>query len=352
MAFAQDSWIQCGYNAGAVSPAIDYGPYSSDQWARLFRTLHTSDQQASQGVVRGFEDELEVYNTGTTVYVKPGAGMCNGHPLIGIGAPDWAVGVTAPSVGHTRCDYVVMLENNTAGVYAPGAATMQTPNSADYGGIANQVPEFSCRLAVIKGAEDAACPPAIFSQTGGLYMVPLASIEWDAAQAIDTVTDLRHYIHEFSQVAFVQSIGGILSGGAAVVRADYGGWPLVDASTTILFGNWRIPPEMVPNSDVIVTPVVNSAAVGNLENGSGIYYGPVGGNYNASSDTNVATSAIGVINRIYEVNAITLNAGPAAPGDYLSLIFQRLGGDGNDTIEGTVYFMGWKVTYTAAIPWD
>ena len=353
MAFLQDSVVQSGCNAGAVADDIDYGPYTSDQWTRLFETLFASDQAATQGIVRGFLDELEVTGAGATITVKQGAGLCNGHFLIGEGAPNWSLAMTPPTAGHTRCDYVVMLENNTAGVYAPGVATMECPGTADYGGVANQVPEYSCRLAVVKGAEDAACPPGSLSQTTNLWMTPLASVEWNVTQTIETVTDLRRYIHEFEQTVFIQAVYESDAGGAYVHRVDGRGWPLADNQRYLVSGNWQIPPEYVPRSTLTVTAVVNADATGNMVSTNHIDYGAVGEAYNNHTDVATDTvDAIGFVDLIYEVNAVVLDNGPIAIGDYLSIWLQRDGLSGSDTISGTVYFMGWLITYTAAIPWS
>jgi len=350
MAFILDSKIQEGFNAGAVAADIDYGPYSGDQWARMFRILHTSDQENDQGVVRGYEDELEVSHIGTTVYVDEGAGLCNGHFMVGVGTPIWSVAVTPPTAGHTRCDYVVMLENNTAGVYAPGAATMQTPNSADYGGVANQVPEFACRLAIIKGAEDAACPPAIFSQTTALFMIPLAKIEWDVAQAIDTLTDMRHYIHEYDVDILVPAVNGYNSSDDTWLGSGFWlSFLMPDAKDCNLYGHWRVPPEYVRG--LTIDTVVTSNDTGNLWARLQTKYGALGEN-TATHNADIVAAAVAV--PLANVWQEILQTTPADVniGDYFSWLYTRYGSNVNDTIDADHYPIGWRVQYTAAIPWD
>lgn len=351
MAFKQDSKIQHGCNSGAVADDIDYGPYTSDQWARLYQVLFTNDQQATQGVLRSYADEFEVSGAGVNISVKPGAGLCNGHFLIGEGAPDWTVVMTPPTAGHTRCDYVVMLENNTAGVYAPGVATMECPGSVDYGGIADQVPEYSCRLAVIKGAEDAACPPGSLSQTTALWMTPLASVEWNVTQTIDTVTDLRHYLHEYQVDELIPAVQGYDNTlGANMYLTPSGGWNCTLDNDVYIWGMYKVPPRFV--RDLQIEAVVHrSAAGGNWWLQNDASYGAVGQSY-ATHTATFAAQAVAVAGAAVHQEVAAMSLTDAEIGDYVDLMFWRWGSNVGDTNAASMIFWGWKVTYTAAIPWS
>jgi len=351
VAFLQSSVIQNGCNAGAVADDIDYGPYTSDQWARLYETFLVGDQSATQGVFRGFANEFLVSGAGVAVTVKTGAGLCNGHFIVGSGAPAWTVNVTPPTLAHTRCDYVVMLENNTAGVYAPGVATMECPGTADYGGIANQVPEYSCRLAVIKGAEDAACPPAAISQTAALWMTPLASIEWNVAQTIDTVTDMRHYVHEYSTRIWVPATSGYdLTGGASIFRTGGGGYGLPVAVHSLVYGDLQIPDDYVRDLGAVAVVFASCSAFDvYLQNTA--FYAATGEAYLTHTDTTgYGAIAIGAVNTYQEVRALTLP--DQSRYDHIIFRLNRDATDVLDTCAGTLYIRGWIVTYTAALSWS
>jgi len=348
MAYKLDSKIQHGCNAGAIADDIDYGPYTSDQWARLYKILFTGDQEATQGVVRGFEDELEVSGAGVAVTVKQGAGICNGHFLVGIGAPDWTVAVVPPTAGHTRCDYVVMLENNTAGIYAPGVATMECPGTADYGGIADQVPEYACRLAVIKGAEDAACPPGSLSQTTNLWMTPLASIEWNDTQTIETVTDLRHYIHEYDVDILVSAINSNASGNPVPTWYWYA-TPMGDGVDTKYNTHWELPTNYVRG--LTISCIVQSDGTGNAYLNTYLRYGGIGESLSMNNQ-DAAAAAINIpIATVLQEILVTVIANPDI-GDYFGLMLERDGANVLDTLGNYLFLIGWRIQYVAADPWN
>ncbi len=347
MAFLQDSQPQHGCNPNPVADDIDYGPWTADQWARFYETMFTSDQAATQGVARGFLNEFLVSGAGVAVTVQSGAGLCNGHFIIGEGAPAWTVDVVPPAAAHTRCDYVVMLENNTAGVYAPGVATMECPGTADYGGIADQVPEYSCRLAVIKGAEDAACPPGSLSQTVGLWMTPLASIEWNVTQTIETVTDLRYYTHEYSVDELIPVVNGYnATDGTWLTPTAFFPFDLLDAKICLVNGVWRVPADFARG--LIIGPVMVSAGVGNVYASDSMRSGKLAESAETNNyDIAIAAYALDALVNEPFIHTIT----DAEIGDYFRMQFYRDAVDVLDTIGASVYPYGWRVRYTGALAW-
>lgn len=174
---AQSSRPQAG-NILVQPTYVDSGPYNEDQWgARLFRKVFTTDQQATQGVLLGVDNELAVtFGVGTlNVYVATGAGFCNGHFFENTASV--TIVVDAPA-GGTRQDYVCMVENNrNTGIPAGAATNYNTEGNAT-------IPPYSCRLAVIKNG------PANFSQTATLFMTRLATLNTQAA-FIGAITDNR-----------------------------------------------------------------------------------------------------------------------------------------------------------------
>ena len=156
---AQRSLPQAGTGVG------DSGPYSSDEWAEYFQTVYTGDEQATQGPISRFLNELEVTEAALTVTTDTGAGFVYGHFLIN----DIALSITIvlAAVGQERYDRVVMVENNTNAVYNTNLALPAAPYAAG-------IPRNSARIAILQGTEAAVAvlPPLL---TGpNYYMVELA----------------------------------------------------------------------------------------------------------------------------------------------------------------------------------
>ncbi len=65
-----------GLKSGAGGP--DAGPYSDENWSDIWRKLFTTDR-TTEGVIAGYEDELEVSGTSTPVTVAAGAALVDGN---------------------------------------------------------------------------------------------------------------------------------------------------------------------------------------------------------------------------------------------------------------------------------
>lgn len=173
-------------------PDGDSGPYSSAQWRALFSALFTTDPTA-QGPIGGHENELEVTNpTGKTIRVASGAGVVNGNIFFN----DANIDFTPPTpASSARQDYVVICLNETDLSFSTSDAgySLTLPDVlTDYGSSAS-IPAYSCRLAIVRGAEGGGLPT--LDQNDDHYMVPLANYSIDTSGTVSSLTDSRELAH-------------------------------------------------------------------------------------------------------------------------------------------------------------
>lgn len=325
---AQSSRPQPG-DKTVTAAYVDAGPYTADEWADLFRILFTTDQQATQGVLRGVDNELAPTNPATrTVNVATGAGFVNGHLLINDAVV--AIGVDA---GAARNDALVMLENNSNAAIGAGVATnYNTEGNVD-------IPPYSARLAVVKNVG------ANFSQTNTLYMVQLATFTTGAG-ALTNFTDVRG----FCQFA----IGGPETRSflvqphpldASTQPAAGGGLVMPDAVESFAHGHFAVPSDFASSMTVQAVVVTAGGVSGNLYGQIRFYYGACGELNNTHLDDSGALSTVAMV-------AVTITCGysttltNAAVGDIVDCQFTRSAANVLDTVNDIVYFKGWLVTYT------
>ena len=122
------------------------------------------------------------------------------------------------------------------------------------------------------------------------------------------------------------------------------GWPLPDGiDVGICQGNFYLPNDYVSN--MTVTAVVEARGTGNVRVSGGAAYGAVGES-SATHNDNFASATLAVVNaQINEIWSVNINN--ANPGDYFSLDFLRDADHIDDTLAADLWFMGWRVTYTA-----
>ena len=139
----------------------DAGPYSDELWADIWRKLFVVDR-TTQGVIRGYENELEVTGASSPIAVATGAGVDDGKFY----ENDTPVSVAIPTpVGATRIDRIVLRKSWAA----------QT-----------------VRITRIAGAEGGGSP-AITQSDGVTWDIPLAEVSITTGGAI-TLTDQRKYL--------------------------------------------------------------------------------------------------------------------------------------------------------------
>lgn len=139
----------------------DAGPYSDELWADIWRKLFVVDR-TTQGVIRGYANELIVAGATSPVSVATGAGIVDGKFY----ESDTPVSVVIPTpAGATRFDRITLRKSWSA----------QT-----------------VRVTRIAGTEGGGVP-ALVQSDGVTWDIPLASIEAKIT-GTTTVTDLRKYI--------------------------------------------------------------------------------------------------------------------------------------------------------------
>lgn len=145
----------------AIGDGVE-SPYSDDEFSDIWRKLFVEDR-TTQGVLRGYANELEVTNpAGTTIRVATGAGMVDGKFYETDAVVDNAI--AAPAVA-TRKDRVVLQKSWAA----------QT-----------------VRVAILTGVEGGGVP-ALTQTDGVTWEIPLATITITTGSAI-TITDERAWI--------------------------------------------------------------------------------------------------------------------------------------------------------------
>lgn len=334
---AQRSLPQAGSGVG------DAGPYTSDEWAEYFQITYTGDQEATQGPLRRYLNELVVSRLGLTITTGTGAGFVYGHFLVNDAALDIVVALAA--AGLERYDRVVMVQNDTAFAY--------NTNLALPAAYAAGIPRNSARIAILQGAEaGAAVLPALITGAGGIYMVELARyLVTDAA--VGSIDDRRDFCL-FSSSRYLNTrevfVMPYISYNLSDATSPLGcynsryGLMMLNNKESHAVGVWIIPPNW-DEEDITFTAVVDPDANGNVYSRTGIYAGA------CSEDVDLGTNVPGfsaVAVTAGENNCIVPNVQSnvwADPGDIQTLVYVRNASNVLDTVEDTVAFRGWIVSY-------
>lgn len=360
---AQSSRPQAG-NVNTFPTYVDAGPYTADQWARMYRKLLTTDQHTTQGPLLGVNNELAVtFGVGTlNVYVNTGAGICNGHFLENTASVTIAV---TPPAGGARTDYVCMVENNSNAAIAPGA-TYNTEGGAS-------IPPYSCRLAVVRNG------PVNFTQTNLLYMVRLATINTQAAY-IGSITDNRVFcqfatdlqdnvvtttkilnlavttakinddavipskIPDRTRTFLVQStLGYNTTDGTSITPTSHNTLLLPHNKVACAWAHFAIPQDYA--SGMTVQAVVYNTAPGNVYVLNSAAYGQCGEVWTTHSDDST-WSVVALVPLFGRHCIASISMTNATAGDLVDVTLSRGGLSSSDT-GGNLAVLGWLVTYTA-----
>lgn len=143
--------------------AGDCGPYQGNDWDNIWRSLLTTDQQATEGIIKGLDSELAVSGATSPVSVAAGGAVVNGKPYLNTAAV--TVAVPTPSAS-TRIDRIVL--------------------QADYAA-------QTVRIARVAGTEGGAAP-ALTQTDGVTWEISLAQASITTGGVI-TLTDERSYVH-------------------------------------------------------------------------------------------------------------------------------------------------------------
>jgi len=325
------------------------GGYTESQWTfkELFNWVGDA---ADEGVFRG-SNELAVSASGgsaSPVSIAAGAGMASGYFYYNSAAG--TLNIPTPA-GSTRVDRVVL--------------------QAHWG---SQVVRFR-RVA---GAEGAGTP-ALTQSAGSVWEVPLATVSITTG-GVATVTDGRVYVHpnikletgnlEDLTVTTAKIVNSAVTKlkienrtRSFFVLADFGGdiagldlsrnslygWELDEgvgtAGYSIVTGHSVIPEDYVSGFSAKLLMYHGGAVSGTAYLGNQVRYIPtVNGAYT------VATAWKGLQDFVaaeaqYQSTAVVLSG--IAAGDTVYLRGQREAGTATDTLAGTLFSPGWKVSYTA-----
>ena len=336
---AQRSLPQAGDGVGP-----DTGPYTSDEWAEFFQAVFTGDQEAVQGPLIRFLNELEVIKAGLTITTLNGAGFVYGHFLFV--DPAIGINVALAAADQERYDRVVMVQNNTNAAY--------NTNLALPAAYAAGVPRNSARIAILQGGEAGAAVLPDLLVGPNYYMVELARCLVDDA-AVGDIDDRREFC-EFSHRTphtthsfFVPAVTGwdetalvVLETPNPIVTSCYGGLEMPDTHSSYATGIFIVPQDYV--SDLSVKVVVATERTGNVYCRFICSYAACGENC-ALHDDLLDYAAIGVTiqynNCIRELALTNENI-----GDIVRCHFTRNAIHALDTITGSIVILGYIVTYT------
>lgn len=326
-------------------PTGDSGPYSGDNWAKLFEVIFTGDQQATQGPLVRYLNELAVTDDGTLVTVDTGAGFCYGHWL------DNSAAVVFNPSNVAREDRVVMVENNTNAAYG---LNLEFPTVLTDYNLTASVEPWSCRLAILTGTGPGAPRPLVAA--GGIFMVQLAHYDIDGAGAITGLTDDRDFCYFSSTVGTRQFLVPPLCGYDHTGLADLVNIPnpldgtccieMLDTKIVSAYGHSVVPRDFL--SGLTVTSVLIPLGTGDIYAVLEIRYGACNEDFDIHSEIG-AYAAIAVVNgdRQNCILPVTPTTPVPAIGDIIHLEFRRKGDDVLDTIDQPCQFLGWLIDYRA-----
>jgi len=123
------------------------------------------------------------------------------------------------------------------------------------------------------------------------------------------------------------------------------GWTFPDAKNVYGYGTFQVPSDFA--STMTVTPYIQANGGGNIYSSGEVCYGAENEVYNTHTDSE-ALGAEAITGGVrFENGHGVISMAAAAIGDFVTLAFYRNGAHANDTLSADVYFMGWKVSYTA-----
>ena len=319
-------------------PTGDSGPYSGDDWSELFQTLFTGDQEATQGPLVRYLNELAISDDGALVTVASGAGFCYGHWFISSAAV-----VFNPS-NVAREDRVVLVENNTNTAYS---LNLEFPTVlADYNGTASVEP-WSCRLAILTGTGPGA--PRALVNAGGIHMILLSSYDIDGGGNITGLTDEREFCFYSSTIGsrylYVPcQFGWNVDLGGEITPDTDDGFALPDDDVTDGNGTFVVPTDF--RASLHIQTHIRTQSAGNCYCRSVFDYGACSEDYAAHSDQSGAMAATPIVDGLNNC-ILDVLLDDASVGDIVDCRFARDGTNGLDTVGDVVYLRGWVVNYEA-----
>jgi len=319
---SQDSifWPTSGIGDGVATG------YTSDQWTWAMRMMWLNDP-TTQGVSLGYLNDLEVTNpAGVTLRIATGGAIVYGIPYRNTANVDFAL--TIPVIGTTGWRLVLQ---------ADWAAQ-------------------TVRLVLLQNVDGGLAWPAV-TQTAG--------VRWEISLAVGTittvpvvaVTDDRSYLdpgiliddnHIVSREmnTLVQAVSAEVAG-VLVVR-DAEGWKCAAGVETDVWGNFRIPEDADLTQAFYATPVyyVESTTATNVDIDGVSFLGAIGQVFNSHFRVGASIEPSGAAWVLQSPVAQRLDLHTVADNnDFATLQFTRNGHLGTDTYAGSLFFVGWLLTY-------
>ena len=324
-----------------------------------------------EAIMKNYGGEMAVSGVASPVSIATGGALVHGFPYWHTVAS--TIIINTP-VGDTRIDRIVL--------------------SADY--VAQTV-----RLTLLTGIEGGGIP-AMTHNTGVLWEIPLARVSITVGGVI-TLTDERVFLHpgwDIEAGMFNADVAGAaveLDAGALAVKVDdttieisadnlqikaggldnthfanrtrrlwvpstecynntgvnymnaiLQGWEMVDNAICECYGHFRVPADY--SSGLNITPVIIPGGTGDVYAKMEAAYGALGEDHDTHTYARGYTQITGAaINETDELSEIALTTWAFAPtsGDYVCVTFLRDSTGISDSVNATVYFVGFVVAYTA-----
>lgn len=316
----ESSMVWGGTATGDAAAGNFTAPYSDDEFSDMLAMILTYDR-TTQGVIQsayaGYTGNLAVTNpAGVTIRVATGVALVDGKLYTNSANVDNVV--VAPGEGSNF--YRIVLRKSF---------------------VAQTV-----RVALI--GPDIAAFPAVTQTDGTTWEISLAGIEITSA-AVVTVTDERQYVPRSRTRTFLvqPSLGWNTTDSVAVAGdAQSYGFPTLENKDITIYGFFHVPSDFL--REMTIDAVLNVAGNGDVYASNIATYGNIGQAQNAHTDEVVIAAHTVTANVLNAEAPITITA--ADTGDIVRLRFRRDATNIADTLDGlsgTVYVVGWRVSYTA-----
>lgn len=238
---------------------------------------------------------------------------------------------------------------------------------------ASYAPTRTVRLAVVMNTDGVSAIPAVTQTAGTTWEISLytgvvdtgGDIWKDAAKTYGAgVMDTRVYCHPNIEVetamladetvtaakianrtrtVFVPIISTEEVGvGALTFNTTVKGFDMVDAAQCNVYGHWRVPEDFV--SGLTFKTLIRAAGAGDVMAYASAEYSSNGEAVWTHSNA-VGPAAVTVTTNLTEISAVTLSS--AVAGDVIAFKFYRNASDPGDTVNASVYALGFIVSYTA-----
>lgn len=334
----QTSYLVAEHSNNYANPPHDCGPYSSLQWRIRERAKEVGDLyngSTAAGPYYNYLNNLEVTTAGGNIDIDTGACFVDGNILTN----STSVTISPTHPGAPATYTVVAVLNDINATYN---TNLDFPTDlTDYNAVAS-IPEYSCRLAIYKGA------PAGLTQTTTVFMVPLATFDITAAGVVSNLTQdttVRTWVNAELKTHFIHcTFGYNTTDGTNIYSTTANNVVLPDTKDSRGYAWFNVWEDFI--SDMTVKAVYNYSAVGagnDLYGDTLAYYGACGeapANHTDSLGIAAVTGVGGTNNCRFE-----LSLSNASIGDIVRVEFRRDATNIADDLDRDVQLYGFNVEY-------